>query len=121
MPTSWPPLPDQPRAGCAYGLLQVRRNERLRHSVLARVDLDTGELRTEDYLSRDCYDWTDESVEFRVYRSTQVFEVDEGTTSEFVLDEEDLGAVAGAWAQYQNRLLERATPRARGQRRSPRI
>src|SRR5690606_35377775 len=82
-PDQWPDLPHPLRPGHAYGVLEVRAGEiteedrqdldaedlasmpqegDIRHCLLARVDLRTGELFTEGYLSRDQYDWRIDTI-----------------------------------------------------------
>lgn len=70
IPTTWPALPDTLLPEHAYGLLQVRENGRLRDSLLARVNLATGVVTPETYLSRTAHDWGYDDITFRAYKST---------------------------------------------------
>lgn len=120
-PVQWPDLPHPLRPGHAYGVLEVRAGEiteedrqdldaedlasmpqegDIRHCLLARVDLRTGELFTEGYLSRDQYDWRIDTIVFRPYRSEREIHPEEGLPHEFAIQGDDLGEVRSAWEAY---------------------
>jgi hypothetical protein len=101
----WPTLPETLEPGYAYGLLQIRKGARLRHSELARVNTVTGRIALQDYLSRDAYDWCDDTITFRPWKATFEVDVEEGDRTEFALDADDLPQVMEAWAKHQSNAL----------------
>lgn len=116
----WPALPVNRQPNHAYGVLEVRAGEwdeeeldaldddqdacapagSVRYCELARVDLSTGDLFTEGYLSRDGYDWGVDDLVFLPYRSALEIRVDEGSLSDFCLDLDDLPAADHAWRGF---------------------
>lgn len=132
----WPALPVNRQPNHAYGVLEVRAGEwdeeeldaldddqdactpagSVRYCELARVDLSTGELFTEGYLSRDGYDWGVDDLVFLPYRTDIEIVIEEGSGTDFCLDADDLPAVDCAWqgflAGVQAKYLERRTAQA---------
>ena len=94
----------------AYGTLQVRDegSDRLRHEVVARLNLSSGAVFPLEGLSRDAYDWCSDQMRFRPYRTRQSWAVEEDAALEatrahgepeidFCVPHEDLAAVERAW------------------------
>lgn len=109
-PMPWPELPAELKPGCAYGVLKIRNeNNRLRQSVLARVDLETGALYPEMGLSRDGYDWCYDSFEFQVHRSKVSVPVEEGeelsASLDFCVNTSQLQALGTAWTTRRQKAL----------------
>ena len=121
MPTTWPALPDTLLPDHAYGLLQVRENGRLRDSLLARVNLATGVVTPETYLSRTAYDWGYDDITFRAYKSTHVVALEEGERADFVVDEDFIPAVREAWAASVAKRLASSLPKAKAAPKGPRL
>ena len=115
MTSNTTPLPN-----CAYGDLLVKNGARLRHSVAARVDLATGALHTEEYLSRDAYDWGLDDIQFRVRGAKEPIMVDEGTEFEgagevdFCIHPSELPDIKRAWEVYQQGGPSAPSPGRRG-------
>lgn len=120
MATTWPPLPETLKPDHAYGLLQIREKGRLRESLLATVNLGTGAVKTQDYLSRTAYDWVCDEISFRVYKQPCTVALEEGEVDDFVADEQDLPELRQAWAQAYAKLMSRTLPRAGKKKPAPR-
>lgn len=104
MTSSNPPMIDN----CAYGDLLVRQDDRLRHTVKARVDLSNGAVHLEEPLSRDAYDWGLDDLSFRARGSREAINLEEGTEFEgpgeveFCIHPSDLPDLKRAWNAYHN-------------------
>ena len=97
-------------------MLRIRYDEddEPRDELLARVDLDTGELTTEPELSRTAYDWTCDIITFRVYKQQDEFVVEEGVSlnpqADMAIDPDDLGALRGAWSDFLAQRMDASLP-----------
>lgn len=106
------------RPECAYGELQVRKGARVRHSVPARVDLETGAVHLEEYLSRDAYDFGHDDIVFRVRGGRETIAVDDGAEFEgvhevdFCIPAAELPQIKQAWDAFQG-TAEATAPRLR--------
>lgn len=112
MPIEWPTLPDALLPNHAYGVLKIQYDEddEPREEILASLNLGTGEVKPESYLSRTAYDWVCDIITFQVYESDVEMSLDEGEREDFVVDEDDLPKARETWSQTQAKRLGESLP-----------